>query len=157
MGRRAVLWGLGLLLGAQPAAAAPAALAGYYRLPLADQSGALILAVAPCGADRYCGRLVDLGPLPAKDLRNPSREAQSRALCGLDILSFSDDDKLQGTFYDPRTGDQKAVGLWIGPGGEIHIDGRAGWPVVSRVYSRPEIWQKVAGPQTACDAARPVS
>lgn len=167
MGRRAVLWVLPLLLGALPADAAPAGLAGYYRIPLPGQgAGALVLAVASCGADRYCGKLVDLGPLPAKDVRNPSPAAQGRALCGLDVLSLTYDGTagessihlLHGTFYDPRTGDENAANLWLGTGGELHVSARSGQPVVSRSYVRPsEVWQPVEAPQAACDATRPVS
>lgn len=163
--RRAVLWVLPVLLGTLPAAAAPAGLAGYYRIPQAGPNAALIVAVASCGTDRYCGRLVDLGALPSKDGRNPSRAAQDRALCGLEILSATDDGgstpqphMMRGTFYDPRTGDENAVTLWLGGGGEVHVAGHAGQPVLSRSYVRPQqIWQPVAAPQIACDGARPVS
>ena len=165
MGRRAVLWVLPVLLGALPAAAAPAGFSGYFRIPQAGPNSALVVAVASCGTDRYCGRLVDLGTLPAKDSRNPSRAAQDRALCGLDILTAADDGgnstlphMFRGTFYDPRTGDQNTVSLWIGEGGEVHVSGHAGQPVLSRSYVRPqEVWQPVAQPQLACDATRPVS
>jgi hypothetical protein len=163
--RRAVLWVLPLLLGAMPAAAAPAGLAGYYRIPQAGPSSTLILAVAACGTDRYCGRLVNLGSLPAKDARNPSPAAQDRALCGLEILSVADDGStarlphmLRGNFYDPRTGDNTTVGLWLDADGKAHVSGFAGQPILSRSYVRPEqIWQRVPEPQLACDGARPVS
>ncbi len=156
----------GFLFGlAGSAAAMPPGLAGYYTVMGNDQGNGMVVEMRDCAGGRVCGRLVALGSLPAKDARNPSPKAQGRSLCGLDILSAAPDAGptpqlrlLRGTLYDPRSGDETAIVLWIGDDGALQVSGHSGRPILSRSYVRPkEFWQPATSAQAACEGTRPVS
>src|ERR1700761_4495676 len=144
--RNAVIGVFLLTLGhAGSAAAMPTGLAGDYAVMGNDLGHGMVVEMHDCTGGRVCGRLVALGTLAAKDAHNPSPKAQGRALCGLDILSVAADSGsaqqqrlLRGTLYDPRSGDETAVVLWIGDGGELQVTGHSGRPVFSRTYVRPK-------------------
>ena len=163
MGRRAVLWVLPLLLGfAGPALALPPGIETYYAVMANERGRGMALEMRDCDGGRICGRLVALGTLPAKDVHNPAKSARSRALCGLDILSVAAEDPaqpgtLQGSFYDPRTGDENSVRLRLDHDHLLRVSGHAGQVVLSRSYMlRGEVWIPMPSVQALCEAA-PVS
>ena len=108
------------------AAAAVFALAGPGRAAAAADDGNVQgvwmiedevgLAVAPCGGDALCGRIVwlrtprDDGGRPKRDAMNPDAALRDRPLCGVAVLDgllpVPDEPGRwsAGSFYDPRDG-----------------------------------------------------
>jgi uncharacterized protein (DUF2147 family) len=112
---------------AAAAAAAAFLLAGPGRAaPAADENGRVqgvwmiedevALAIAPCGGDALCGRIVwlrtprDDAGRPMRDAMNPDAALRERPLCGVTVLDgllpVPDEPGRwsAGSFYDPRDG-----------------------------------------------------
>ena len=103
------------LVVAGPSRAAPAAAdAQVHGVWMIEDEVAL--AVAPCGGDALCGRIVwlrtprDDAGRPKRDAMNPDAALRDRPLCGLTVLDgllpVPDEPGrwAAGSFYDPRDG-----------------------------------------------------
>ena len=85
--------GLLALLTLSDAARAAPDIAGYYLMPpnsllASPWRAATVVALYPCNTDKFCGRIMALGDLPATDAKNPEPARRQRALCGLQILEL---------------------------------------------------------------------
>jgi uncharacterized protein (DUF2147 family) len=143
---------LATLPAAAPAAPSGPDITGQYR---AVRSG-MVVTIGACGGGRMCGRIVALGDLPPTDTNNPAPALQARPLCGATVL-----DRLEwqggswnGMLYDPQNGTDYRVSVNSVEKGAVRVTGHSGRPVLSRTMSRPfEVWERVAPPAAACDAA----
>lgn len=94
-----------MALLASGAAAAPAPVTGRWLTPHSDA----LVQIGTCGAS-LCGRIarvLKVDPTkPKVDANNPDPALRTRPIVGLPILTgfVADDDRWQGSIYDPRSG-----------------------------------------------------
>jgi uncharacterized protein (DUF2147 family) len=136
------------------AAAAPASVEGTWL----SQEKTGIVAIAPCGNGRLCGRLVWVQIKPsdnnprAIDNRNPAPELRSRKLCGLTMMwGFRPDGPDQwndGALYDPESGDTYSAEMSLRPDGTLSLRGY----VLVSLFGRSEVWTRFTQPLPHCPA-----
>lgn len=169
MNLRTLAGGLLVLVTLSDTAVAAPDIAGYYRLPANNllawpRPAPMVVALYPCTADKFCGRIAALGGLPATDANNPEAGQRQRALCGLVIMELHEpemaepDTPWRGSYYDPATGDTAEIVLRLTADGNLRATRYAGHPFVSRAIGRPpQTWQRVTPVQATCERDRKAS
>lgn len=115
---------------AAPALARPAQAASPIGTWLTqDHSG--VIAITPCGA-RLCGRIVGM----VQRLTNGAapHDVHGQPECGLTIISVAPPSgsggRWHGSITDPDTGRVYSAELWVGTGGQLHLRGYIGLPLL---------------------------
>ena len=109
---------------------------GYWREP----AGA-VLRIGRC-QDRMCIEVVALSPgtHATVDVHNPNATLRGRALCGMRIGTFMQDDlqHAEGYLYDPRSG-RTYNGSMTAEGDHLKLRGYVG----IKLFGRTEVWTRV--------------
>lgn len=137
-----------------PVAASRAILGNY----MAGTDGPVI-AIAACGQDRICGRIVGLGKLPATDTQNPDAGLKARALCGLEVLtadktgdSMVDRRLWQGKLYHAERGTSYFVTVHLLEKGDLTVRGNTHVMGMTRSFQFMQTWQRTTASYVACTA-----
>jgi uncharacterized protein (DUF2147 family) len=103
-------------------------------------SGHGVVAIGQCG-DALCGRIVGIDrsatdPMPT--------DVQGRSQCGLTIITNQKPDadgSWMGEITDPRDGGVYHAKLWVDEGGNLHLRGFIGIPLLGST----QVWHKFTG------------
>lgn len=155
----AYILGLAVCLGAafdasSAPAEMPASLVGHF----VTTPGGPTIAIAECGVDKFCGRIVTLGKLPATDTRNPNAADRARGLCGLTVLALTKSRSTrperplwEGELYDAEKGTRYEVVAELRQDKTLGMRGRT-VPIVTRSFPFTQHWERTLVPQVACTA-----
>jgi len=131
---RVVMFAVGLIT--TPALAQTASPVGTWF----TANGHGVVAIGQCG-DALCGRIVGIDrsatdPMPT--------DVQGRPQCGLTIITNQRPDadgSWMGEITDPRDGGKYQAKLWVDEGGNLHLRGFIGIPLLGST----QIWHKFTG------------
>jgi uncharacterized protein (DUF2147 family) len=136
--------GVGVMLGASAAWAAPAGVVGNWAT-----SDGSVVRVAPCGSE-ICLTVVKVTPTAptTTDAQNPDAHLRSRPLCGLRIgfgfKAEGENAASGGRLYDPKSGRTYSGKIEL-KGDRLHLRGYVG----VALFGRSEVWTR-AGEVGAC-------
>jgi len=138
------------LLLAAPAAAQDDPAFGFWR----TESGAAVVAVAPCGA-QACGTIVSLAEptfadgAPKTDRRNPDPALRDRPVCGMALMGGFDRDApgvwSGGEIYSAEDGETYSATMRA-EGDRLRLRGYVGLPV----FGATQVWTREPGPGAPC-------
>jgi uncharacterized protein (DUF2147 family) len=103
-----------------------------------------VIEIAQCG-DALCGRIVGIDREPAAPMPT---DVHGRSQCGLTIITNempAADGTWLGEVTDPRDGETYQAKLWLDEGGNLHMRGFIGIPLLGST----QIWRKYTGHLTA--------
>jgi uncharacterized protein (DUF2147 family) len=103
-----------------------------------------VVAIAQCG-DALCGRIVGIDRDPTDAMPT---DVHGRPQCGLTIITNEKpaaDGTWVGQITDPRDGATYQAKLWLGEGGNLHLRGFIGFPLLGAT----QIWHRFTGQLTA--------
>jgi uncharacterized protein (DUF2147 family) len=121
----------------------PQALARPAASPLGTWStanGHGVVAIVPCG-DALCGRIVGIDRKPTEPMPT---DVHGRPQCGLTIITNQKqktDGTWSGEITDPRDGSTYHASLWLDDGGNLHLRGYIGIPLLGAT----QIWRPYTG------------
>lgn len=107
-------------------------------------SGHGVVAIASCG-DALCGRIVGIDRAPGEPMPT---DVHGRPQCGLTIITDERpraDNTWLGAVTDPRDGTTYQAKLWVDDGGNLHLRGFIGVPLLGAT----QIWHRYTGALTA--------
>jgi len=103
-----------------------------------------VVAIGPCG-DALCGRIVGIDRAPTAPMPT---DVHGRPQCGLTIIK-NEKPEADGTWVgqvtDPRDGATYQAQLWLDDGGNLHLRGYIGIPLLGAT----QIWRPFTGHLTA--------
>ncbi|MDQ2801169.1 MAG: DUF2147 domain-containing protein [Pseudomonadota bacterium] len=105
-----------------------------------DRSG--VIAIAPCG-NGLCGRIVGMAQWPTNG--TVPHDVHGQPECGLTIISVappSSGRRWHGKITDPHNGSVYSAQLWVGRGGQLHLRGYIGLPLLGAT----QIWTPYRAP-----------
>ena len=103
-----------------------------------------VVAIEQCGG-ALCGRIVGIDRAPTEPMPT---DVNGRSQCGLTILTNempAADGTWLGQITDPRDGNTYQAKLWLDAGGNLHLRGYIGIPLLGST----QIWRKYTGQLTA--------
>jgi len=103
-----------------------------------------VVAIEQCGG-ALCGRIVGIDRAPTEPMPT---DVNGRSQCGLTILTNempAADGTWLGQITDPRDGNTYQAKLWLDAGGNLHLRGFIGIPLLGST----QIWRKYTGQLTA--------
>jgi uncharacterized protein (DUF2147 family) len=103
-----------------------------------------VVATAQCG-DTLCGRIVGIDREPTEPMPT---DVDGHSQCGLTIITNerpAEDGTWLGKITDPRNGNTYQAKLWVDEGGDLHLRGFIGIPLLGST----QIWRKYTGHLTA--------
>jgi len=136
---RAAALAIGLI-----ASAASATPADSPRGTWSTANGHGVIAIEPCG-DALCGRIVGIDRNPTEPMPT---DVHGRPQCGLTIITNEKpetDGTWLGNVTDPRDGATYHAKIWVDAGGDLHLRGYIGIPLLGST----ETWRKYTGHLTA--------
>ncbi len=99
-----------------------------------------VVAIGPCGT-ALCGRIVGIERAPGEPMPT---DVQGQSQCGLTIIT-DERPKSDGTWLgwvtDPRDGTTYHAELWVDAGGDLHLRGYIGVPLLGET----QVWHRFAG------------